>query len=85
MYYIYVLYSKKLNKIYKGITDDLKSRISRHNLGRVRSTKFGVPWKLVYYEAFANKSDAKREELYLKSGKGRERLKYLLKETLKYK
>jgi predicted GIY-YIG superfamily endonuclease len=41
-----------------------------------------MPWLLVYQEAFANKTDARREELFLKSGKGKERIKYLLQETL---
>jgi hypothetical protein len=36
----------------------------------------------IYYEAFSNKEDASREEMFLKSGKGRERIKWLLKSTL---
>ena len=43
-----------------------------------RFTRSNGPWKLVYYEAFLNKEDARREELFLKSGKGKERIKYLL-------
>ena len=54
--------------------------MSQHNLGNVTSTKIGRPWKLVYYEAFLSKKDALREELFLKSGKGRERIKYLLED-----
>lgn len=82
MYYIYLLYSKKTDKIYKGFTEDLKSRFEQHNKSQVFSTKFSVPWKLLYYEAFMNKTDALREEIFLKSGKGRERIKYLLNESL---
>jgi hypothetical protein len=40
------------------------------------------PWRLVYYEAFLSKTDARREELFLKSGKGRERIKYLLQDVV---
>mgnify|MGYP006309427537 CR=1 FL=1 len=80
MYYVYILYSNKLKKIYKGSCSDLKQRISDHNFKRVPYTKSGVPWILVYYEAFINKSDAIREERFLKTGKGRERIKYLLKD-----
>jgi len=36
----------------------------------------------VYYEAFNNKTDARREELFLKTGKGKERVQYLLSTTL---
>ncbi len=82
MYYVYVIYSKALDKIYKGCTNNLRDRIDKHNKGRVKTTKSGIPWELIYYEAFVNKSDARKEELFLKSGKGRERLKYLLENTL---
>jgi putative endonuclease len=77
MYYVYIIYSKKLNKRYIGSTDDLKERLKRHNSGRSKYTSRSNDWVLVYYEAFILKPDAKREELFLKSGKGRERLKYL--------
>ena len=83
MYYVYILQSSKNNKLYKGSTNNLKLRINRHNRGDVLSTKSGKPWQLVYYEAFTNKSDALREEKFLKSGKGKERIKYLLEYTLK--
>ncbi|TSA45221.1 GIY-YIG nuclease family protein [bacterium] len=82
MHYVYILYSNRTKKLYKGYTADLKMRTRQHNSGEVKSTKFGVPWHLVYYEAFSNKTDALREELFLKSGKGKERVKYLLEKTL---
>ncbi len=82
MFYTYILRSKKTGKLYKGSTEDLRSRISRHNAGKVKSTKNGRPWELLHYQAFKNKTGARREELFLKTGQGRERIKYLLKETL---
>ncbi|MBI4160761.1 MAG: GIY-YIG nuclease family protein [Candidatus Yanofskybacteria bacterium] len=82
MYYVYILRSDKSDKLYKGCTTDLKRRVIEHNGGKVLSTKYGRPWKLIFYEAFLNKTDAMREELFFKTGKGRERLKYLFKKTL---
>ncbi|MDD3648419.1 MAG: GIY-YIG nuclease family protein [Candidatus Dojkabacteria bacterium] len=82
MYYTYILYSKKLNRFYIGSTSNLQSRLEAHNSGTVPYTKMGTPWKLVYYEAFVEKSDAIREERFLKTGKGRDRRKYLLKSYL---
>ena len=82
MYYVYILLSKKLNKLYTGSTDNLKRRLVEHNSRKSTYTKSGVPWKLIYYSAFSNKTDARREELFLKTGKGRDRLKYLLENTL---
>ena len=83
MYYVYVLLSLTTGELYKGKTKDLKARFTAHNASKVKSTKAGRPWRLIYYQAFINKSDAGREEKFLKSGKGRERLKYLLDNTLK--
>ena len=57
MHYVYVLKSQKSKKLYFGCTSDLKVRIIEHNKGLNRSTKHGIPWKLVYYEAFLSKSD----------------------------
>lgn len=77
MYYVYILKSEKNGKLYKGFTNDLKRRIKEHNSGHSTFTRNNGPWKLIYYEAFIYKEDAKREELFLKSGKGKERIKYL--------
>jgi putative endonuclease len=79
MYYVYILSSEKLNKKYIGSTEDLKDRIRRHNSKGSKFTSVGVPWKLIYYEGFLNKDDALREEKFLKTGKGRQTLKFLLK------
>ncbi len=82
MYYTYILQSEKNGKLYKGVTGDLKKRIKEHNAGNVPFTKSLRPWHIVYYAAFLSKADAMREEKFLKSGKGRERIKWLLKSIL---
>ena len=78
MYYVYVLKSLKNGKLYKGFTEDLKRRLREHNSGNSTFSRNNRPWELIYYEAFRLKENAKNEEKFLKSGKGRERLKYLL-------
>jgi len=78
MHYVYILKSETSGELYKGCTTDLKRRVKEHDSGNSKFTKSNGPWKLVYYEAFLNKRDARREELFLKSGKGKERIKYLL-------
>ncbi len=82
MHYIYILKNDKNGKLYKGCTNDLRKRVAIHNHSKVISTKNRGLWVLIYYEAFFNKTDALREEKFLKSGKGRERLKLLLKKTI---
>ena len=63
--------------MYKGYTNDLKRRLKEHKVGKSVFTKQNGPWELIYYEAFEKKEDARREEEFLKSGKGRERIKWL--------
>jgi len=79
MYYVYVLRSKTNGKLYKGFTADLKRRIKEHASGNSTYTSKKGPWELVYYEAFTNKTNALIEEKFLKSGQGKERLRYILK------
>jgi len=79
MWYVYVLVSIKTKHWYIGSTKDLRKRILRHNSGKNKSTKHGIPWKLVYYEANLNQEDARAREKYLKSGMGRRYLKNRLK------
>ncbi|OGE81069.1 MAG: hypothetical protein A2826_00705 [Candidatus Doudnabacteria bacterium RIFCSPHIGHO2_01_FULL_43_23] len=78
MYYAYILKSEKNGKLYKGFTRDLKRRIREHNSAKSSFTSQNGPWRLIYYEAFVSKKDAEREEKFLKSGKGKERIKFLL-------
>ena len=72
MYYVYILKSQKFekHKLYIGSTSDLKSRFEQHNNGQNEYTKYGIPWKLVYYEAFTAKEDAIVREKHLKTGTG---------------
>ena len=81
-YYIYVLLSIKDKRFYIGFTLNLKNRLSEHAKGKVKSTKNRRPLKLVHYEYFIDKADAKEREVFLKSGFGRNQLKQSLKRTL---
>ena len=66
MYYVYVLKSQKWNKPYIGVTADLKKRFRDHNSQQNKSTRHGIPWKLVYYEAYFDRTDAIKREFQLK-------------------
>lgn len=81
MYYVYILISLKDGKLYTGSTPDLKVRFIKHSKGFVKATKYRLPLKLIYYEAYESELDARRREIYLKGGKAREELKIQLKET----
>ncbi len=81
-YYTYILESKKNNSLYIGYTSDLKKRFQEHNSGKSLATKPFIPYKLIFYEAFLNRIDAKNREEYLKSGYGRKTIKTLLNRYL---
>ena len=70
MTYVYFLLMFN-NNIYKGSTDNLKRRISEHNLGKVKSTRNHRALKLIGYESYILKSDAQRREKFLKTTEGR--------------
>lgn len=61
---------------------DLRKRFSEHNNGLSLSTKYKRPYKLIFYEAFLDRVDAKHRETYLKSGWGFRSIKGLLKRSL---
>ena len=78
MYYVYVLVSERTGRRYVGSCRDLEDRLRRHNEGRSKSTRHGVPWRLVYREVFLTRAAAVRRERYLKNGRGREELDAIL-------
>lgn len=81
MQYVYVLRAADSN-LYTGCTSDLRKRLTLHNAGKVESTRFRKPLKLIYYEAYTNPKDAFAREQYFKSGWGRNYIKKVLRNTL---
>lgn len=78
MYCAYILKSETTGQYYTGSTFDLDKRLIRHNSGRNRSTKKGIPWLVVYYEVFDNRNEAYKREMQIKSYKGGEAFKKLV-------
>lgn len=81
-YYVYVLESINFDRIYIGYTIDLRKRVAKHNRAVNFSTKPYIPWRLIFYEAYLKKEDAKRREKYLKTNQGARLLKRMLKEYI---
>lgn len=81
-YYTYILQSQKNNSLYIGYTSDLKKRLLSHNGGQNQATRPFLPYRLIFYEAFLNRIDAKNREEYLKGGYGRRSIKTLLRRFL---
>jgi putative endonuclease len=70
---VYILYSKKYNKIYIGFTSNLIERYRSHNYLSTKGwTVRFRPWVVIFSEVHLEKKAAIKRELQLKSGKGRE-------------
>jgi putative endonuclease len=66
MFYVYILYSKKLQKFYTGQTENIKKRIEEHNRGKTAFNKKGLPWELIYQKEYNTRSEAMQHEKRIK-------------------
>jgi putative endonuclease len=78
-YYVYILFSPKLNKYYIGSTNNLQRRLSDHNRGKSTFTKPGIPWELKHFEEFESKTQACQREMEIKRRKDRKYIENLIK------
>lgn len=84
MFFVYILYSEIRKRLYSeirqryyvGQTNEINQRLERHNHGKVRSTKSGVPWQLIKTFEVNDRAEAMRLEAKIK-GRG---IKRFLKE-----
>jgi putative endonuclease len=74
-YYVYILISEKDGRTYTGYTKNLRKRLREHDLGRVKSTRYRRPLKILFTEKFLLIKEAKARELWWKGKSGRRRLK----------
>ena len=72
--FVYVLICAD-DRLYIGSTRDINKRIQTHNNGKVKTTKSRRPVELIYKEEMLTYTEARKRELYFKSGSGRDWLK----------
>ena len=58
-----------LNKTYVGYTNNIKSRIAKHNSNKGAKSTKGHNWILIYKKKFKNKSEAMSFEYKLKKNR----------------
>ncbi len=80
-YFTYILESLKDKTYYIGSTQNLESRLKRHNQGRVTYTKPRRPWKLVYSEKHPDRSSAAKRESEIKAHKRRVFIEALIQKS----
>jgi putative endonuclease len=77
-FHLYILQSETSSRYYIGQTQNLSSRVAYHNANYSKSLRNRGPWKLVYSEAFATRSEAVRRERQIKSWKDHNMIKRLV-------
>jgi len=78
MFHCYIIYSEKLDKFYVGSTENIETRIAQHNAAMSDFTSKGIPWKLMYSEAFGSRTEAANRERAIKKKKSRRYIEYLI-------
>jgi putative endonuclease len=71
-HYVYILTSLEPGHYYIGRTNNLQSRLEKHNSGGCPHTSKFRPWRIETAVAFQSEEKAIAFERYLKSGSGRE-------------
>jgi putative endonuclease len=61
MLFVYILYSLKDHKLYKGSTPNIQRRLLKHNSGGSKSRAHQKPFVIVHVEQFENKSVALKD------------------------
>jgi len=78
MYYLYIIYSNKLDRYYIGHTENIDKRIIEHNTGFSSYTSKAVDWILVYKEQFTERINASRREMELKRKRSRKYIEWMI-------
>ena len=82
MYYVYIIYSEKLNRFYTGTTNDLDKRIEQHN-SKFYPNSFtckGIPWILKVDFLFDNNATAYFAERFIKRMKSKTFIQKIIKD-----
>ena len=83
MFTVYSIKSIDRNYIYVGLTNDIERRFNEHQEGKNKTTAPYKPFVLIYQENFPTRPEARKREVYLKSGIGKEFLKQLPEDKAK--
>ena len=77
---VYILRSERNGRYSTGYALDVHNRLTEHNEGRVKATRYLRPWVLVYVETCSDATAARKREYQLKSMKSRVYLEQLISE-----
>jgi putative endonuclease len=70
-FFVYILYSKAIDRYYIGHTSNLSDRLKRHNSSSIGFTSRATDWQIIYSEEYATKGEAIKRESQIKRMKSR--------------
>ena len=78
-FFVYILFSRTLNKYYVGFTsEEISERIRKHNSNHIGFTGGLGDWCLKYHELFHEKERAMKREKEIKNWKSRKMIEKLI-------
>ena len=73
-FFVYILQSSVDGRFYIGQTQNIKNRLTKHNMGHSKSTKPYAPWNIVWFTPVDSRSKAVKLERKLKNLKSRRKI-----------
>ena len=79
-FYVYILYSKSLDRFYIGQTSNVENRLRFHNDAKRNRiwTKRGIPWEVKSCIEFPSRSEAITAEAFIKKQKSRKTIRDII-------
>lgn len=80
-FYVYIIYSTKLDKYYVGYTENIEIRINQHNQGISTFTAKASDWIIKWKEEQPSRAAAMKREKHIKKQKSRKYIEWLITQT----
>jgi putative endonuclease len=87
MHYLYILYSKSLDKYYVGETSDITQRLNQHFSGFYKGsyTSQTDDWEKKLVIEFSTINQARKAEIFIKKMKSRKFIEQLIEDSIWFK
>ncbi|AXY76881.1 GIY-YIG nuclease family protein [Paraflavitalea soli] len=80
-FFVYILYSEKLDKYYIGVTENVEERLRKHQCNHSGFTGKASDWSIRFTELHPDKTAALKRERQLKGWKSRIRVEQLIQKN----
>lgn len=84
-FFVYILYSAKIDRYYVGQTDHILNRMCDHLSGKSPYTSIAKDWILMYTESYATRSESLKRENAIKRKKSRKYTEWLIAQSATFR